>query len=268
MSRTLRPVVVGVGVAISLVLPASAFAGGGRPANLNCTGVVTGGTYASLTVPPGQSCDLTDATVLGSAIVDSTGSLDLGDKGLIGGNLLVGSQGGVFEDSGWVVDGTTTGEGADTLSITGTVHNILVDQTDVLAVQSATVDGNIVANRGVYGGEIGSSVIRGNVLVNGTSSAGGAATWLIAGPQLNGDQQEIDGNLLLTANQSPIYVFYNHVRQNLACYGNTPAPYDFVPGYANTVDGQSLGQCATANQPPSGADAQSALKAAAAPLAH
>ncbi|HEX4012232.1 MAG TPA: hypothetical protein VHX62_19575 [Solirubrobacteraceae bacterium] len=253
----------------SLAWPGAALASGGHPANLTCTGVVTGGTYTSLTVPAGQSCDLTDATVLGNATVDSTASLDLGDKGLIGGNLLVGSQGGVFEDTGWVIDGTTTGEGAGTLSITGTVHNILVDQTGVLAVQSATVDGNIVSDRGVYGGEIGSSLIRGNVLVNATSAgnSGVASTWFIAGPQLNGDRQEIDGNLVLTANQSPMYVYYNHVHQNLVCYGNNPAPYNSVAGYANTVNGQSLGQCATANQPPTSADAQSALRAAAAPLA-
>jgi hypothetical protein len=201
----------------SLALPSGALAAG--PQSLTCTGVVTGGTYSSLTVPSGQFCYLSNATILGNATVQSTGSLELDQNGTIKGDVVVNY---------------------------------------------------IVSNDGILGGAIASSAIYGNVLVNGTSPGedGVTSTWVIAGPQLSGDQQEIYGNLVLTNNQSEMLVFYNHIHQNFACYGNNPAPYtDLGPGLGNTVDGRSLGQCATPNAPSPGAaaSARSALKAAGVP---
>jgi len=121
--------------------------------------------------------------------------------------------------------------------------------------------GLILAAFGVW---IGASVITGQVIVNGTAGdplVGGS--WLIAGPQLDSSPQEIDGNLVLTGNQVPIYVFDNHIRQNLVCEGNNPAPFTSLSGFGNTVDGRSVGQCAAAN-PATGAGASAALAAIAA----
>jgi hypothetical protein len=131
------------------------------------------------------------------------------------------------------------------------------------ALSSATVDGSIVWNKGLYGGVIGSSVITGLVVLNGTTgdpTVGGS--WLIAGPQLDGSPQEIDGNVVLSNNQVPIYVFDNHIKQNLVCEGNNPAPFTSFAGFGNTVDGRSLGQCAAAN-PATGATADAARAAQA-----
>ena len=60
---------------------------------------------------------------------------------------------------------------------------------------------------------------------------------------------------MLTNNQSVEYVFLNTIRQNLICYGNNPPPYNDFDGIGNTVDGQSVGQCATSSSPGPSADA-------------
>jgi hypothetical protein len=268
MMRSLRSVAAALGVVGSLALPSAALAAG--PQSLTCSGVVSGGTYSSLTVPAGQFCYLSDATVLGNATVESTGSLELDQNGTIYGNVVVNNLAGLDENDNWTIDGTILGNGAAELTIAATVHNILANNDDTLAIQSATVKGNIVSNNGVFGGAIASSAIYGNVLVNGTRPGedGVTSTWIIAGPQLNGEKQEIYGNLVLTNNQSEMLVFYNHIHQNFACYGNNPPPYtDLGAGLENTVDGRSLGQCATPNAPQPGAvaSARSALRAAGVP---
>ena len=40
--------------------------------------------------------------------------------------------------------------------------------------------------------------------------------------------QKIDGDTVLTNNQAEILIFFNHIRQNLVCLGNTPAPINSV----------------------------------------
>jgi hypothetical protein len=267
MMRRLRSFAAALGVVGSLALPSAALAAG--PQSLTCSGVVSGGTYSSLTVPAGQFCYLSNATILGNATVQSTGSLELDNNGTIKGNVLAESLASFDVNDNWTIDGTILGNGAAELTIAATVHNIVANNDYTLALQSATVKGNIVSNNGVFGGAIASSAIYGNVLVNGTSPGedGVTSTWLIAGPQLSGDQQEIYGNLLLTNNQSEMLVFYNHIHQTFACYVNNPPPYtDLGAGLENTVDGRSLGQCATPNAPQPGAvaGARSALKAAGA----
>lgn len=252
MSRSLRPAVAVVGALACLALPASALAKGDPPPNLTCTATgsttVYSGTYSNVTVPPGQTCYLSDATVLGNVVVESTANLDLQNSGSVGGSLLVGSQASAFEDTGWVINGPTAGNGAETLTITGTTHSIVVNDTQVLSIGSATIDGSIVSNDGVFGGSISSSIVHGNVLVNGTTGfEGTGGTWLIAGPQLNGNPQQIDGNLVLTNNQATIYAFENNINQNLVCEGNNPPPITEIGTEGNTVGGSSIGQCATPN---------------------
>jgi hypothetical protein len=268
MSRGLRSVAAALGLVGLLAMPAGALAAG--PQSLTCTGVVSGGTYSSLTVPSGQFCYLSNATILGNATVQSTGFLELDNDGTIKGNVLANYEASFDVNDSWTIDGTIVGNSAAELTVTATVHNIVANDDGTLALQSATVKGNIVSNNGIFGGAIASSAIYGNVLVNGTSPGedGVTSTWIIAGPQLNGDHQEIYGNLVLTNNQSEMLVFYNHIHQNFACYGNHPPPYtDFGSGTENTVDGRSLGQCATPNapQPGAAAGARSALRAAGVP---
>ena len=270
MSRSLRSAAVALIIVGSLAMPAGALAaGGGSPKSLTCTGVVSGGTYTNLNVPAGQFCYLSNATILGNATVQTTASLELDQTGTVNGDVLVNNQAGFSEGESWTIRGTTLGNSADLLNIYGTAHNILANNDGTLGIQSATIYGNVVSNKGIYGGAIVSSAVHGNVLVNGTGPGqyGVDSTWFIAGPQLSGDQQEIDGNLVLTGNQSPIYVFYNHVHQNFVCEGNNPPPYNDFEGITNTVDGRSIGQCATLNSPPPSADGDaqaSALTATAA----
>ncbi|HET6870411.1 MAG TPA: hypothetical protein VFH80_31145 [Solirubrobacteraceae bacterium] len=44
---------------------------------------MSGGTYSSLTVPSGQFCFLSNATILGNATVQSTASLEFDQNGTI-----------------------------------------------------------------------------------------------------------------------------------------------------------------------------------------
>jgi hypothetical protein len=118
-------------------------------------------------------------------------SLELDQNGTVGGNVLVNYEASFDENDSWTVNGTIVGNSAAELVIAATTHNILANNDGTLAIQSAMVKGNIVSNNGIFGGAIVSSVIYGNVLVNGTSPGedGVTSTWLIAGPQLNSDDQ-------------------------------------------------------------------------------
>ena len=249
MHRSLRPALAAAGLVAALALPSGALAAGGRAPDLQCDSSQPfyTGTYNNVTVPSGQTCNITASTIYGNVTVQSTGSLDLNGSGSVGGSLIVGSQGSAFEDSGWTIGGSAVGNAAGTLSISGEVHGITANNTSVLSVSSATIDGNILSNAGAFGGSIGSSAISGSVYINGTTGGADNATWFIAGPQNDGSPQDIGGNLQLTNNQATIVVVDNHVHRNLACYGNTPPPFTSFGGTGNQVDGQSLGQCATPN---------------------
>lgn len=251
MHRSRRIALAAAGVLSVLALPSGALAAGGHGApDLQCqsTTPVYTGTYDNVNVPPGQTCNLSGATIYGNVTVQTTGSVDFTGSGTVGGNLLVGSQGTAYEDTGWTIGGTAFGNGAGSLSIAGTVHGIVANKTETLSLSSAQVDGGVLSNQGVFGGVIGSSVITGSVVINGTTGGSGIpATWFIAGPQLDGSPQDIGGNLVFTGNQGPAYIYDNHIHQNLVCEGNTPPPFDSVGGFGNTVDGHSVGQCATTN---------------------
>lgn len=265
MNRSLRPAAIVLAVAACLVVPSGALAAGRPAPNLTCEITATdqsySGTYNNVIVPPNQFCELSGATVRGSVTVGTAASLDLGSSGTVGGSVLVGSQAGAFEDSGWVIGGAAIGNGAGSLGISGTVHGVVANKVSSLTVQNATIDGSVVSNQGLYGGFIAGSVITGQLAINGTTAGDDAASsiWFIAGPQLDSSPQEIDGNVVLAGNQSPIYIFDNHIKQNLVCAGNNPAPFNSVGGFGNTVDGHSVGQCAATNPPPVAADATHAL---------
>jgi hypothetical protein len=253
-----------VGVVAALAFPAGALAAGHSAPNLTCDSSQPfySGTYNNVVVPPLQLCNLSNSTVRGNVTVQQTGTLDLENSGTVGGDLLVGNLGSSFEDSGWVIAGQAIGNGSGGMSFEGTVHGILANKVDALDTSNATIDGSVVSNQGVFGGAIGGSVITGQLVINGSGTADDPATWVIGGTQLDGSMQEIDGNTVLTNNQAEILIFYNHIKQNLVCLGNNPAPINSVGGFGNTVDGRSVGQCATTNTGDVSADAMRTVHSA------
>src|ERR1700749_443017 len=266
MSRSLRPAAIAVGVAAALAFPAGALAAGHNAPNLTCDSSQPfyTGTFNNVVAPPGQTCNISNSTIRGTVTVQQTANLTLEGTGTVGGDLLTGSQASSFEDSGWAIAGQALGNESGGMSFEGTVHGILANKVDALDTQNATIDGSVVSNQGVFGGFIGGSVITGQLVINGSGSADNPATWVIGGTQLDGSPQEIDGNTVLTNNQAEILIFFNHIKQNLVCVGNTPAPINSVGGFGNTVDGHSVGQCATTN---TGIPSASAMRAARSAMA-
>lgn len=259
MSRSLRPAAIAVGVAAALAFPAGALAAGRNAPNLTCDSShpFYTGTFNNVVVPPGQMCNISNSTIRGNVTVQQGASLDLENAGTVGGDLLTGNLASSFEDSGWAIAGQAIGNESGGMSFEGTVHGILANKVDALDTQNATIDGSVVSNQGVFGGVIGGSHVTGQLVINGSGTADNPATWVIGGTQLDGSMQEIDGNTVLTNNQAEILIFFNHIKQNLVCLGNTPAPINSVGGFGNTVDGRSVGQCATTNTGVPSADAMS-----------
>jgi hypothetical protein len=264
MSSSLRPAAIAVGVAAALAFPAGALAAGHNPPNLTCDSSQPfyTGTFNNVVVPPEQTCNISDSTIRGNVTVEQAGNLDLGDTGTVGGDLLVASEASSFEDSGWSIAGQAVGNESGGMSFEGTVHGILANKVDALDTSNATIDGSVVSNQGVFGGAIGGSVVTGQLVINGSGTADSPATWVIGGTQLDGSMQEIDGNTVLTNNQAEILIFFNHIKQNLVCLGNTPAPINSVGGFGNTVNGRSVGQCATTNTGIPSASAMRAVRGA------
>ena len=257
MMRIVRRTAAALGVVTGLALPSAALADGGhgwwwhRPPDLMCQTTSSNpyfsGTYDNVTVPTGQTCNLSNSTVEGGVTVQGTGTLSLTGTGTVARDLFVGSQGSAFEGSDWVIHGAAVGDGAGTLTITGTVHGVFARDTGTLGVQSATVDGDIVSDGGVFGGSITSNVIRGSVVIAGTTGyQGSSGTWFISGPQLNGSPQQIGGSLLLIGNQAAIYNVDNAIGRNLVCLRNTPAP----TSEEDSVGRRSVGQCADVGSGP------------------
>lgn len=264
MSRSLLRAAVAVGVAAALAFPAGALAAGHSAPNLTCDGAQPfyTGTYNNVVVPPGDNCIISNSTIQGTVTVQQTANLTLEGTGTVGGDLLTGNQASAFEDSGWAIAGQAVGNQSGGMSFLGTVHGILANKVGALDAQNATVDGSVVSNQGQFGGAIAGSVITGQLLINASGTSDSPATWVIGGTQLDGSPQEIDGNAVLTNNQAEILIFFNHIEQNLVCEGNNPAPINSVAGFGNTVDGRSVGQCATTNTGGLSASAMSAVHSA------
>jgi hypothetical protein len=254
LRRRLVPAAAAVGVLAALALPSGALAAGeGQNLTCNRTAPYIGGTYATVTVPAGGTCTLIDvkvlgdATVLGETALQSGGNLELfddattGNGGFIGGNLTLGDGSELYEDFGWVVRGTTVGDAPSSLSLDGTVHNVLLDKAQDANLYATTIDGNFVSNGATDSVGIDNTTkITGNVVLNGSSGGNaGLSNYYIT------NNPEIDGSVLVTDNQALVDIEDNTIRQNLACYGNTPPPINA----GNIIGGRSLGQCATPTAP-------------------
>lgn len=244
MRPRLRPAAAAAGLLASLAFAGTALAAG--PANLVCNSATpyTGGTYASLIVPPNGSCDISDATILGGAFVANGGSLTLDysdTPATVGGSVSVGSGGTLLENPDWVVGGSVRLAGANTVYIyDSTTHGFFSQATQDIYFDQATIDGPLIANDTSDFGEIDDSTITGSVVVNHTTGASGFYV------QGFGPLQDIGGSLYLTNNQAPTYYGGNHIHQNLVCAGNTPPPAPL--GLPNQVDGRTVGQCAGSAQ--------------------
>ncbi|MBV9603501.1 MAG: hypothetical protein JO027_00265 [Solirubrobacterales bacterium] len=215
------------------------------PANTSSCSLTQVRVIGDVTDEDGAYATLTDSQVGGNVSVGTNGAeVDFDTSANTGplpsspmtvhGNLTIGSIGYSVVNPGAIIEGTTYLNNAENLQITqGTVHNVLSQTAGSLTFSQGEIDGSIVANNTIEGGSFFEDVIRGNLVLNATQA--GFGNWYIEGPQ------EIDGNVLLTNNQEPIFLLANHIKQNLACYNNTPAP---TAPEANQVDGRELGQCA------------------------
>ncbi len=234
MRRRLSCSAAALGALTILALPAAASAQG--PSNLQCNGAYTG-TYANVVVPPNDSCTLTDSTVFGTATVAPGATLDLAPStaARVGGNVLVGPNATLTQESGWTVGGTTAANGAAFLDISGgTTHDVLANRTQDVYVYGATVDGSVVANQTQSFGEVAlNTIITGDVVANGAPAS--SQGFYI-------EEQEVGGSVYVTNNQSATNVFLNTIDHNLVCTANHPPPSDF--GYGNYVKGREVGQCA------------------------
>ena len=259
----LRAVVAAPGVLACLALPAGALAHearGRRAPNLDCTGVVSGGTYANLIVPSGDDCFLSDATVLGNATVERRVARPR-ELGTIGGSLLVSSQGSAARGVRLGHPRSRDCQTAPTPSRSWAPwsHSVLANDTLVLAMQSATVGGSVVSNRGQLRWRhrlerdqrrfdhrrheprlVGS---HGDVADRRSPAGRGRA----------GDRAE----RVLTDNQASIYIFDNHSIVTWSAWATTHPPTDSVGTETNTVDGRSIGQCARTTPAPAGVTADS-----------
>jgi hypothetical protein len=244
--RSLRLAVAATGVVAILASPVGAQA---AAPDLTCNGPYShSGTYRNVTVPPGGNCILTNATVLGNATVGSGGTLTLSGEtpgsGRIHGNVSIGDAAWLTEDHGWVIEGSTTGNGAQDLQIDGVVHQVFNQDGSGLYLYQATVIGDLVSNHAQSGGSIDTSAVRGNLVINATTtSTDPLANWNISGPGLTTPFQQIYGSLILTNNQIPLVVSDNHIHQDLICSGNTAPPAGAAQ--TNRVDGRAVGQCAS-----------------------
>jgi hypothetical protein len=239
--RSLRPAAAALGVLVMFALPSAALA---APPDLQCNGSYSG-RYSSVTVPSNGNCTLTNATVLGDAVIQGGGQLTLAqssnNKGSVNGNVFAAGGTTFNQSAGWTVGGTITAQGANTIDISGgTTHDVTSTASNYLYVFDATVYGSIVANQTQSFGEIAqNSAVTGNIVANGEPN--GASGFQIL-------EQTIGGSVYITNNQAPTDVFLNTITQDLVCTGNNPPTSDF--GYGNYVQGNELGQCARLTSDP------------------
>jgi hypothetical protein len=215
-------------LAMTVLFVSGTFAGAGpagAASTLQCTGVVAGGAYSSVVVPPGASCTLTNATVTGNVVVLSGGSLYLANDAVLN-NVSATSRPGNVYVSGSHVQGN-------------------------IAIAHATAGDNHVFNSEV-GGD-----------VSLTDTAGTAYFAVISLSTVHGDvyfarnvpiywndvsASTVDGNVVYTDND-PFYAvngvgLYNGLANdgiggNLLCLRNSPPPQEI----GTTVAGNQAGQC-------------------------
>jgi hypothetical protein len=192
-----------------LVSAPSATAAGGQ-----CTGTMTGTINGNVLVPPGASCLLSAAHVIGSVTVGAGATLT-GTGSTIDQNLsatdaanvlfLGGHIGGNVAITGLTGGGCASGLGANT--ITG----------NVTYANSAAGSSFFEIGGGTCGGTGFANTIGGNVNISGNQGA----------VQLNGDGatggNNIGGSVVVAHNTGGGMINSNTIAHNLTCNANVPA---------------------------------------------
>jgi hypothetical protein len=223
-----KALVIAVLAVIGALLPAS---GGARTAATNCTGLVTGGTFADVVVPAGQSCQLDGVRVTGSVTVQTGASLEIT-------NLSADST--VRKD--------VKGNGCDFIELEATSlsNRIAVGGNLVITNCTGTVFNGGQASS--FNQPPPSILIGKNVTCSANAQncvfdyfvVGGSVTCSGNAEECTVNSNGIGGSATLNNNQGGITVDHSVIGGNLACSGNTS-----TNGATNTVAGTKSGQCSS-----------------------
>jgi hypothetical protein len=203
-----------------LVVAQASAAGAGTPSATSCSGSLTGVLAGNVLVPPGATCYLVDAIVVGNIDVEG------------GASLYTDYQSGVEHVT---VDGNVAVDTGASLSADGitTVKGNFssVGGSDIL--KNITVLGNL----SVTGSPAGLSGLKGGS-IGGNAFFGSDAFIVEAGTTFG-------RNVSYSANTS-VVVVGGMVAGNLSCSGNGSVADTFLglPPFPITVVGNASGQCA------------------------
>jgi hypothetical protein len=195
---------VACAIAVALAMGASAGNGG-----FTCTGTLASGTYNSLVVPDGATCDGTNAqiTVNGGVTVGQGATFILGDE-----------QG----DGGGTINGGVSTNGAASLQI-----------------HSTRVSGGVSMN----GGSGFFSAIEDNTINGGVTIDGYSGFWL------GFIRNTVHGTVNISNNgmhdPDAIEIVTNQIDGNLVCHANIPngPTVGDSGGLPNQVSGQKIDEC-------------------------
>jgi hypothetical protein len=200
-------------------------------------GVLTGGPYDRVEVPPGALCFMSGAIVLGSVIVreDATATI-VGNT--IGGNIDV-RQNALAETNTNTVGGNVMGHKPRHVhvhagSVRGNIHVIDIEGVGTaLWFDFVTMSGNIQLQKGRVGGLVveSNTIETGNIRVEGIVATD-PVMWSVRGNQ-------VAQNLQVFRNRGPHpkTVTFNVVRGHVQCFDNDP-PFLGGPNTASKAQGQ------------------------------
>ena len=218
---------------LSILAAVLIFVGAGSAAAQTtiCSAKLTPGSYESVNVPAGQTCEVDTGTVA------------------VAGNVTVGTGAALLVEGGTVtIAGNVTVETGATLAVEsfGVQSVIFVVKGSLLSVDAAEV--GVIAP--------GTASILGSVSLTGTTVFAGFQGTVIGGTLVVANSNAVNGIGLFsntvagsvlvqnnkTSGAGSDEIQNNTIGGSLVCAGNTPAPVDF--GVPNTVGGAKVGQCA------------------------
>jgi hypothetical protein len=251
--RTLTTLLAGAALAATFVLAAAMNVG--AAGNTICAGgTVAPGTYNNLTITGFCAADGGNVTVKNNVHITSTGGLEAlfaSSKVTVGNNLII-DRGGLLA-LGCDPDELACMDNPDATTADRVGRNIIADGAVLMIVHDNHIGGNVLQSGGGGGFSCSELFPNGppaytdyaNNVIGGQASVTGLRTcW--AGFSHN----TVGGNVHLTDNQTALddgnLVDGNHIRGNLACSGNTPAPHlsDTPTKILNVVGRKASGQCA------------------------
>ena len=216
--KRLRTAALGLGVAALAAAPGAIAANshahhgsasaGSAGNGFTCIGTLASGTYHRLTVPAGETCDGTNATITvrGGVRVGHGATFILGDEEQNGGGTISGG--------------------------------VVADEPASVQLHFAHVNGGV----SITGGNGFFSAVEDNVINGGATIDGYTGFWL------GFIRNTVHGTVNLSNNKlddpdANEYVT-NKIRGNLLCRHNHPAPHvGDSEGSPNEVSGRKIGQC-------------------------